>query len=395
MEIGVVSFFNVERGFGKIRSERYPTGVFVHYRDVLGDARILVHHEMVEFQVVQTEKGPKAKQVVRLTERYSGRIASFSKGYGYVRADQDGRLYFLHHSDVVGVGHKHIEPQFEVEFSPFESSQGIQAKEVVIRDTRPAWIQFAQFQDLGKSYQQLAEWAIPEDWNLGSEIPPEQSRLHNYLIHTFRQAQIQGQVRFGKSTDNVRIACFHTGLYTPDWHAIYGWFIPNSATRPDGAAYLKNPHWVFEKWVISGNRELQWLDRIPQAVKYLGNEVKIGGLSERDWQVDWKHLLDDRKERFPIMMQKMDRGARMEKIRLALEIARMWMARNPFSAVAQWYHGRFQWLLPACLEDPQQADLAFVLGYEQGDWQIQTVLPLESAYRNARLIAPVQADWLR
>ncbi|MCL4166145.1 UNVERIFIED_CONTAM: hypothetical protein GTU68_008304, partial [Idotea baltica] len=63
MEIGLVSFFNVERGFGKILTQGHPEGIFVHYTDVLGEAKILVENELVEFWVTDTEKGPKAQEV--------------------------------------------------------------------------------------------------------------------------------------------------------------------------------------------------------------------------------------------------------------------------------------------------------------------------------------------
>lgn len=70
-------------------------------------------------------------------------------------------------------------------------------------------------------------------------------------------------------------------------------------------------------------------------------------------------------------------------------------------AVPQFYFGhggagpgRIRLLLPLCFESPARADLALVVEREERAYRAFTVLPLEKAYSNARLIARPESDWL-
>ncbi|MDD2889792.1 MAG: cold-shock protein [bacterium] len=63
MESGKVKWFNERKGFGFI--ERASGGdVFVHYSDIDGKGfRALEEGQEVEFEVVETDKGPKAVNI--------------------------------------------------------------------------------------------------------------------------------------------------------------------------------------------------------------------------------------------------------------------------------------------------------------------------------------------
>ena len=53
-------------------------------------------------------------------------------------------------------------------------------------------------------------------------------------------------------------------------------------------------------------------------------------------------------------------------------------------------------LLPLCLSEEGQVDLALVVEHLQsGAYQGQTVLPLDLAYNNSRLLTRPDSDWLR
>ena len=51
-------------------------------------------------------------------------------------------------------------------------------------------------------------------------------------------------------------------------------------------------------------------------------------------------------------------------------------------------------MLPLCFENPARADLALVVEREERAYRVFTVLPLDRAYNNARLIAKPETDWL-
>lgn len=51
--------------------------------------------------------------------------------------------------------------------------------------------------------------------------------------------------------------------------------------------------------------------------------------------------------------------------------------------------------MPLALEDPTLADLALVVAREKEVYMAATVLRMDYAYANARLIAPPDREWLK
>ncbi len=65
-ERGWVKWFNASKGYGFISRED-GTDVFVHFSDIQGNGyRTLEEGEQVEFEVEQSQKGPKAVRITRL-----------------------------------------------------------------------------------------------------------------------------------------------------------------------------------------------------------------------------------------------------------------------------------------------------------------------------------------
>jgi len=61
---GKVKWFNAEKGYGFITRDDGEKDVFVHYSAIIGDGfKSLKEGDLVEFEVVQGDKGPQAKDV--------------------------------------------------------------------------------------------------------------------------------------------------------------------------------------------------------------------------------------------------------------------------------------------------------------------------------------------
>src|SRR5665647_2052287 len=61
---GKVKWFNAEKGYGFITRDDGDKDVFVHYSVILGSGfKSLKEGDAVEFEVVQGDKGPQAKDV--------------------------------------------------------------------------------------------------------------------------------------------------------------------------------------------------------------------------------------------------------------------------------------------------------------------------------------------
>jgi cold shock protein len=65
MSDGTVKWFDEKKGFGFISSADGPD-IFVHYTNITGDGfRTLAEGDVVAFDIVKGEKGPKAENVIR------------------------------------------------------------------------------------------------------------------------------------------------------------------------------------------------------------------------------------------------------------------------------------------------------------------------------------------
>jgi CspA family cold shock protein len=68
-ETGTVKWFNAGKGYGFIERDNGEGDVFVHYSAINGTGfKTLDEGERVEFDVVESEKGPQAQDVSSLTE---------------------------------------------------------------------------------------------------------------------------------------------------------------------------------------------------------------------------------------------------------------------------------------------------------------------------------------
>jgi len=70
MPNGVVKWFDVKKGFGFIAGPPDGKDVFVHYSAIQGEGfKSLKDGEEVEYELMDSEKGPQAKSVQRLNPR--------------------------------------------------------------------------------------------------------------------------------------------------------------------------------------------------------------------------------------------------------------------------------------------------------------------------------------
>ena len=104
----------------------------------------------------------------------------------------------------------------------------------------------------------LAGLAQPEDWsyrNASSEHPLP--ILRNYIVYTFRRAHLQGRVS-RVEIDDAPFACFNTGLLTPHFERIFGYFVKQ--TRDD----LPQP-WYLKGFYRDSDHRLMKFEKLPSA----------------------------------------------------------------------------------------------------------------------------------
>ncbi len=66
MAVGVVKWFNDAKGFGFIEQEN-GADVFVHFSVIQSEGfKSLTQGQQVEFEVIESQKGPQANNVIKL-----------------------------------------------------------------------------------------------------------------------------------------------------------------------------------------------------------------------------------------------------------------------------------------------------------------------------------------
>jgi hypothetical protein len=140
--------------------------------------------------------------------------------------------------------------------------------------------------------------------------------------------------------------------------------------------------------------------RRPRPARYFDKPGELIYDPDRELIPNLDHILDENLERYPVDLRDNSHRRRM-MLQGAVTEAGKRAQMNYKVAVPQFYFGhegaepgRIQLLLPLCFESPARADLALVVEREERAYRAFTVLALDRAYNNARLIAKPESDWL-
>lgn len=236
----------------------------------------------------------------------------------------------------------------------------------------------------------LAERAQPEMWSFDPAQP--YAILGNYLRYTFKRLVHERKIEESVDGTGVKIAAFNTGLFTPNYEEIFALFEANRDVS-------KQP-WVLKDFVVESDRRMAFFQTRPKAARYFEKPAELIYDPDRDLIPNLDHVLDDNIERYPADLRTNPHRRRM-MLQGAVAEAGKRAQMNYKIAVPQFYFGyegaspgRIQLLLPLCFDQPAFADLALVVEREERAYRAFTVLPLELAYKNARLIARPASDWL-
>jgi len=280
--------------------------------------------------------------------------------------------------------------------------------------------------------RQLAEEkALKENWYYGN---PENDRgtypiLKNYLLLTFERLLAEDEEHGNdplwekKILTTEKNAVFNTGLVDKLYEPVYALFNRNFNENSPRK-------WVFWTFVKSNDREHQTLTRIfgtnlPAPAHYYSTTSElVYNIKKEIGSYNWDHFIDHC-ERLPIEFLR-DNGPKFDydlcgaprfykklaeaikedprsmnriknRIIDAIEYAIKRVRWNFKTAIPIYYPGQKQisLLLPLALVDEDNIDAALVLeATDSGAYIAHTILTLEMAYTNARLITRPDSDWL-
>ncbi len=271
--------------------------------------------------------------------------------------------------------------------------------------------------------------ALDERWEF-KNTPPNAERpfpiLHSYLLQTFGRLALERKVLVNGTAS---IAAFNTGLVDPRYEPIHALFVPNDDPRAP---------WQLAGFCIAGEgADGQNLVRnfapLPSAAHYFDNQMDLlydtrAGKPELDWQ----HVIIERIDRYPsefvkdhwppgfqvqdtTQMSDDERKAYyralgnaivqdsrtyrriMNRVKDAIDLSIKRVQWNFKTAIPTYYPRvrKLQLLLPVCLLSDEEVDMALAVEKTQsGSYLGHTVLPLDWAYKNARLVCRPDSDWL-
>lgn len=276
----------------------------------------------------------------------------------------------------------------------------------------------------------LASLALPESWDFGTPDPNGHRNviLKSYICTTFYRLKLEGKVFVDAEAG---FAAFNTGLVDRRYDDIFACFEPSTSGIP----------WRFTGFCTRGSRGLgkrlvSLFNPLPEPASYFERKEDLLFDAERELIIDFDHVLVDNLARLPMdfledelhgndeaqtlletarAADPTERAACFERVgrivendarlfrrlrsRLkdAVDMARKRVRWNFKTAIPSYYPraNAMSLLLPLCLTDDDRVDAALVVQLvESGNYQGQTVLTMEQAYMNARLICRPDSDWL-
>ena len=410
MSEGLFKGWKTGTSYGFIRIEGTEDDAFVLKKDSNAPDTI-TPGSRVSFDLEKGERGWVAKNLVAIElapvneapvietsssgPRMRGRLRFWSdqKGFGLLDSDQAEGV-FLRAAELKRIGLDVLQAGDLIEFSTQETERGKSAyavERVGWEKVRNSFADLVQFRNRDWK-PELKELAEKENWEFSSGLSNTALPvLDSYLKYTFMRLEETNKLRLSK---DEKFMSFNTGLVTPNQESIYGLLEKSEAERI-------RP-WLLRKFV----RESDWdfITRfgsdLPPLAEYFVESSDL--LYDRRFKLypNIDHILENA-DRFPKNLQGNPFLARQLLTSAQVNTEKR-VYRNYKTAIPQFFRdkgkgGKLQLLLPLCLEDPSRADLALTVEKipSENAYLSSTVLTLDMAYCNARLLARPDTEWLR
>ena len=290
--------------------------------------------------------------------------------------------------------------------------------------------------------KRLSKLALEEKWYYGETLTPEQADLpilQNYLNYTFKRLCFEGKIQIKDDKElNEEYAAFNTGLVDKKYEYIYALFTKNSQPKQ---------YWFLLDFVVAGEDNgknlVKLFNPLPERADYFENKIQnmLYDTSTGPLSCDYTHIITERTDRLPTDFLKdncspdflcidgvsiddvchkpaKDEGRKAYYVSLggkikdnskmlnrlknriedAVNLAIKRVGWNYKTAIPMYFPKKNtgSLLLPLSLVDEDHVDLALVVERQRsGAYQGQTILPLNLAYSNSRLVTRPDSDWLK
>jgi cold shock CspA family protein len=398
---GVFQGWHPQKPFGIIKPDDGSDAVFLFKSDA-ASPDILRAHTHLNFEISVSPNGKrKALNPTVINESITGNVGrgivrrwNYNKGFGFITAS-NGKDVFVHASQLPNAESGYLSEGLEVEYQEKEGKKGLEALSIKVVKWHGADEPLIHFADPGRKdwLEVLAGMAEKESWNFrSSDAQDSLPILHSYIHHTFRRLQEMSD-GIGYSSDD-KYAATNTGLVTDNQEEIYAFFEIND--KPGR-----------QKWKLSGFKKASDWDFVdnfgsspPPLADYFQDPSVLLYDRRCNLYINYDHVMENI-DRFPKELQSQPYIAR-QLLTSAEGNTTKRVYRNYKAAIPQFYRdkgksGSVQLLLPICLTNPSIADLALVAEKSETNdaYRCSTILTLDMAYKNARLLARPDSEWLK
>ena len=297
------------------------------------------------------------------------------------------------------------------------------------------------FADIGYWHEflkELAEQALPEKWDWSDNNLGRYYILKKYIQYTFYRLQMEDKICI---SPDEQFAAFNTGLVNNHYDEIFACFVPNPLHEKNKQV----PAWRFETFALAGIRGkdgygkmlTSYFDPLPKVAVYFENYADTIYDLNKDLVTDYEHIILDNIARLPMgymkecmygddkaqeLIVQVEQAASETRKQQAYYMLRGYIEsndklyrrlKNRMEDAIDYALKRVRWnfrtavpcyypkgngislMLPLCLEDDLKTDCALVVQKNpSGSYQGQTILEIERAYVDARLVCRLQNDWL-
>lgn len=242
-------------------------------------------------------------------------------------------------------------------------------------------------------FMQLANMSrSPKSWNFQNadfrERYPNQSIpiLTNYLNYTFLRLLEQDRIVYSEDDEKC---CFNTGLQTKVGKDIFAIFYRSTKEN--------TCDWVFSCFVDSYSEKMSVFQSNPDIATYFEDASDLVFDVNLEIDTNIGHIISRNLDRFPEVLRGNEIMA-SNALLGAVQTLKEKIRRNYKIAIPHWYEHKIQLLLPLVLTNAYNiAELALVVDKDKNRkiYRGKTILTLDQAYIDARIITSPDSDWLK
>ncbi|MDL2277385.1 DUF3825 domain-containing protein [Parabacteroides sp. OttesenSCG-928-G07] len=411
MEKGTVKFYNRDAGYGYVSAS--SGDVFFHISDVQHELKQLLLTNKWRDEPIVFEKRDSKKKDGEY-EAYSINIDLAIRRVGYVELEEGKHStllfikefngadrHFFHYTNVKS----HIADKFisiddgdPAVFTLGSNDKGPCAVDVVLIDQRSYLESFASFIDCNLALQDLADnLCEKEDWDYINNKQNSIPVLRSYINQTCKQLVRQDKVNFGISSYGDEYAFFNTGLVNNFQDEIYAYFQKNRKYVEHQPWGINTPKWEFLEFNTDQSKYYKYFEKPADIASYFdeADATKLVFDTTLTIRPNWEHLNKRRKRIDSSAIQSMNEQEFRDTIEDSINMAKKRIRRNYKTAIPHFYDNEIQFLIPMCERKNRGAAIAaMVVEKQEQIYVVSTILTLDQAYNNARLLAKPDREWL-